>query len=193
VDGAVFTNHGGGQKVSTGFDFTDCSQLVPTLTRYLFLLAHRLYHGARLVHGDLNESNILVCPARLVENRDEGFGSDDDNELQAVLIDFGQAVDWQHPASLELLEHDLTNIREFFLKKSVKTLTTNMALEFVTAPEPDNEDASSSALDAEDSRSKMHTSGPGVTVVRMFCRRLGLSESGSIHDVVNRLNAYTEK
>jgi len=81
-----------------------------------------------------------VCPARLVENRDEGFGPDDDDELQAVLIDFGQAVDWKHPSARQLLERDLTKVREFFIKKGVKTLTLHLALEFVTAPEPDQED-----------------------------------------------------
>lgn len=100
----------------------------------------RLFHGSRLVHGDLSEYNILVCPARLVENRDEGFGPDDDDELQAVLIDFGQAVDWRHPTAMELLERDLSKVRDFFTKKGVKTLALNLALEFVTAPEPDQED-----------------------------------------------------
>ena len=100
----------------------------------------RLFHGARLVHGDLSEYNILVCPSRLVENRDEGFGSDDDDELQAVLIDFGQAVDWRHPSAMDLLNRDLSKVREFFIKNGVKTLALHLALEFVTAPEPDHED-----------------------------------------------------
>lgn len=100
----------------------------------------RLFHGARLVHGDLSESNILVCHARLVENRDEGFGSSNDNELQAVLIDFVQAVDWRHPSAMELLDRDLAQVREFFIKKGVKTLAVSMAHEFVTAPEPDQDD-----------------------------------------------------
>jgi serine/threonine-protein kinase RIO1 len=72
-----------------------------------FLIWCRLFHGARLVHGDLSECNILVCHARLVKNWDEGFGHSDDNKLQAVLIDFGQAVDWRHPSAMELLDRDL--------------------------------------------------------------------------------------
>lgn len=81
-----------------------------------------------------------MCPAGLVENRDEGFGPDDDEELQAVLIDFGQAVDWRHPSSVELLERDLKKMRDFFVKKGVKTLALHLAVEFVTSPEPDQED-----------------------------------------------------
>lgn len=114
--------------------------MVLTISKYSSYELHRLFHGARLVHGDLSEYNILVCPARLVENRDEGFGPDDDDELQAVLIDFGQAVDWRHPTAMQLLERDLTRVREFFVKKGVKTLALNLGIEFVTAPEPDRED-----------------------------------------------------
>lgn len=109
----------------------------------------RLFHGARLVHGDLSEYNILVCPARLVENRDEGFGPDDDDELQAVLIDFGQAVDWRHPSAMELLERDLSKTRDFFTKKGVKTLALHLSLEFVTAPEPDQEDETTVGNDSK--------------------------------------------
>jgi RIO kinase 1 len=114
----------------TGLLFISCA----------ILIWCRLFHGARLVHGDLSEYNILACPSRLVENRDEGFGPSDDNNLQAVLIDFGQAVDWRHPSAMELLDRDLAQVREFFIKKGVKTLALNMALEFVTAPEPDHDD-----------------------------------------------------
>ena len=113
---------------------------LPYRSTCLSVSSNRLYHGARLIHGDLSEYNILVCPARLVENRDEGFGPDDDDELQAVLIDFGQAVDWRHPTAMQLLERDLTKVREFFIKKGVKTLALNLGIEFVTAPEPDQED-----------------------------------------------------
>ena len=95
-----------------------------------------MFHGAQLVHGDLSEYNILVCPARLVENRDQGFRPSHGNELQCVLIDFGQAVDWRHPLAMELLDRDLAQVRDFFAKKCVKTLSVNMAHEFVTAPEP---------------------------------------------------------
>lgn len=77
-----------------------------------------------------------MCPARLVENRDENLGPSNGDELQCVLIDFGQAVDWRHPSAMELLDRDLAQVRDFFAKKCVKTLSVNMAHEFVTAPEP---------------------------------------------------------
>ena len=107
---------------------------------------YRLFHGARLVHGDLSENNILVCPARLVENRDEGC---EDDDFQAVLIDFGQAVDWRHPSAMDLLDRDLAKVREFFLRMGVKTLALNMAVDFVIAPEPDQEDDSTIGDDSK--------------------------------------------
>lgn len=97
----------------------------------------RLYMTARLVHADLNECNILVCPSNLVEHKDEGVSLTDDGEhFQAVLIDFVQSVDVNHPNASELLERDLEQIRTFFFKKGIKTLGRKMAIEFVTAPEP---------------------------------------------------------
>jgi hypothetical protein len=102
------------------------------------LLLPRLYVTARLVHADLDEYNILVCPSNLVEHKSEGASLVDDGEqLQAVLIDFVHSVDVNHPLAAELLERDLEQIRAFFFKKGIKTLGRNMAIEFVTAPDPD--------------------------------------------------------
>lgn len=63
--------------------------------------------------------------------------TDDGEQFQAVLIDFVQSVDVNHPQAAELLERDLEHIRAFFFKKGIKTLGRHMAIEFVTAPDPD--------------------------------------------------------
>lgn len=47
----------------------------------------------------------MVLPAFLVKTRAENVEEDNDkDEMQAVLIDFGQAVDIRHPEAQELLE-----------------------------------------------------------------------------------------
>ena len=120
---------------------------------FRFSREYRLFVGAQLVHGDLGAYNILVCPAHLVENRDEGMGEDNNNNnnnsnnnnnnedaVQAVLIDFCQAVDVRHPDAMNRLVRDLARIRSFFHKQGIKTLGPTMALEFVTAPEPDDDE-----------------------------------------------------
>jgi RIO kinase 1 len=94
------------------------------------LLLGRLYVGARLIHGDLSEYNILVAPAFQVDNPICSV-EDASNELHAVLIDFGQAVDIRHPEAPSLLFRDLTRIRTFFVKQGVKTLNIDEATQFV--------------------------------------------------------------
>jgi RIO kinase 1 len=76
--------------VEKGFDFT-----VESL--------RKMYHDAKLVHGDMSEYNMLV-------NGDE-----------FVLIDVSQAVHLKHPASMELLERDVKNIARYFRKKGIET------------------------------------------------------------------------
>jgi serine/threonine-protein kinase RIO1 len=90
----------------------------------------RLYVGARLVHGDLSEYNILVAPVFQVDNPISSV-EDTTNDLQAVLIDFGQAVDLRHPEAMNLLRRDLDRVRAFFKKQGVKTLDLEEAVEFV--------------------------------------------------------------
>ena len=81
---------------------------------------HLLYTGGRLVHGDLSEYNIMVVPAYLVENLHSSI-EDPKNDLQAVLIDFGQAVDIRHPESRSLLERDVDRVTSFFRRQGVET------------------------------------------------------------------------
>ena len=94
----------------------------------------RLYIGARLVHGDLSEYNILVAPSFQVENA-ISLVEDKEMDLQIVLIDFGQAVEIRHPEAQSLLERDLARVRTFFGKQGAKTLSVQESLEFVTTSE----------------------------------------------------------
>lgn len=89
-----------------------------------------LYQRARLVHGDLSEYNILVVPCDLVENS-SGVNNSSGEELQAVLIDFGQAVDTQHPESMGFLQRDLDRILSFFSRQGVETMAPIDAVTFV--------------------------------------------------------------
>ena len=90
----------------------------------------RLYHCAKLVHADLSEYNILVCPMSQVENALDK--SEDAKEaLQIVLIDFGQAVEIRHPSADDLLRRDLTMTKAFYDKQGIKTLSLEESEEFV--------------------------------------------------------------
>lgn len=169
----------------------------------------KLHCDARLVHGDLSEYNILVCPGSFLKRVDEegdggdvgltgnadgeeakkpaavataGDGNDgggakpaakseedgklrakpsakieedakpsaksmllnsddstktgklrdvDDDSLQIVLIDFGQAVDIRHPDSEDLLRRDLLRIKQFFDKMGITTISVEAAMAYV--------------------------------------------------------------
>mmetsp|Transcript_9623 Transcript_9623/g.16882 ORF Transcript_9623/g.16882 Transcript_9623/m.16882 type:complete len:753 (-) Transcript_9623:1901-4159(-) len=89
----------------------------------------RLYVDGRLVHGDLSEYNILIAPVFQV---DHPINPDEESyELQTVLIDFGQSVDVRHPEASELLERDLTRVKQFFSKQGVETMGIDDAMQFV--------------------------------------------------------------
>jgi serine/threonine-protein kinase RIO1 len=58
--------------------------------------------------------------------REEG-----DEDLQVVLIDFGQAVEITHPAAQYYLSRDLSTVTQFFANQAIDTLTVPIAEEFV--------------------------------------------------------------
>ncbi len=61
----------------------------------------RLYHDAKLVHGDFSGYNIFKTCSGL------------------MLFDLGSAVDLQHPRSDEFLKRDINNITKFFVKRGL--------------------------------------------------------------------------
>ena len=106
----------------------------------------KLYHCARLIHGDLSEFNILVCPMSQVENAMDKSEEAKDS-LQIVLIDFGQAVERKHPSASNLLKRDITHVNSFFLKQEIVTLGDDECTGFITEDityqtEGDSEDVS---------------------------------------------------
>ena len=106
-----------------------------TLYCQTLVAIRRLYHCARLVHGDLSEYNILVCPKWQVQKGMRLSPSErtgDDDELQVVLIDFGQAVDVGHLNATEFLQRDLVTVTQFFAnQQGITTLTAENAEQFV--------------------------------------------------------------
>lgn len=111
----------------------------------------RLYHCARLVHGDLSEYNILLCPSYFIENSGNCERKDEPNVegLEIVLIDFGQAVEHQHPSAKSLLERDLSMVRRFFVKQSISVLSDTDAMKFILDP-CQNERGEDELKDSED-------------------------------------------
>jgi len=82
----------------------------------------------------LSEYNVLVVPAYMVEHVSPGVENREE-DLQAVLIDFGQAVDTRHPDAVILLQRDLDRIKSFFTKQGVETMGAEEALTFVVEQE----------------------------------------------------------
>ncbi len=125
----------------------------------------RLYHCARLVHADISEYNILVCPmSQVFDDRQGDSGSE---ELQIVLIDFGQAVERNHPSAIKYLRRDLSLIRSFFSKQYITTLTDEECEEFIVKEpvvkedeltEADDDDTSANADDDNDEASQERVS-----------------------------------
>jgi len=109
-----------------------------TLYCQTMVSVRKLYHCARLVHSDLSEYNILVCPMFQVENafnrddRDKVSETKKDTDtLQIVLIDFGQAVERKHVSADEYLQRDLQMVNAFFSKKGMVTLNEKESLDFI--------------------------------------------------------------
>jgi RIO kinase 1 len=84
---------------------------------YVQMLAYIriLYQTCRLVHADLSEYNVLF------------------HEDKQWIIDVSQAVEHDHPRSLEFLRMDVKNVTDFYRSRNVETLSERRAFAFVTA------------------------------------------------------------
>ncbi|KAF2032105.1 Serine/threonine-protein kinase Rio1 [Setomelanomma holmii] len=76
-----------------------------------------LYQTCRLIHADLSEYNVLY------------------HEGKQWIIDVSQAVEHDHPRSLEFLRMDIKNVSDFFQSRNVETLSERRAFAFVTSEE----------------------------------------------------------
>lgn len=83
---------------------------------YLSIIVNmrRMYHECCLVHGDLSEYNILWF------------------RQQAFIIDVSQSVEHAHPFATEFLRKDISNVSDFFRKKSLRVLSDFQLFRFVT-------------------------------------------------------------
>ncbi|CAB9513057.1 protein kinase RIO1 [Seminavis robusta] len=107
------------------------NKLWKTLYKQIVEAIRRLYTTAMLVHGSLNETNILVVPRYLIDLT----LTSDSKEYEAdtaVLIDFGHTVDSKHPDAIDLLRGDLQSVRQFFAKQGIRTPNVEDTLKFVT-------------------------------------------------------------
>jgi serine/threonine-protein kinase RIO1 len=89
------------------------SSTVPSYSDYCLI-----WTGARLVHGDLSEYNILVY------------------KKSPWMIDVAQAVETMHPNAVELLMRDCENLSLPFRRVGIETLPHETLAEWVMATPP---------------------------------------------------------
>lgn len=84
---------------------------------YVEMLAYMriLYQTCHLVHADLSEYNVLY------------------HDGKQWIIDVSQAVEHDHPRSLEFLRMDVKNVSDFFRSRNVEVLSERRAFGFVTS------------------------------------------------------------
>lgn len=79
------------------------------------LILRHMYQRCRLIHGDLSEYNLLW------------------HKSQIYVIDVSQSVETDHPAALDFLRKDISNVNDYFKKFGKLNVMTNRQLfEFVT-------------------------------------------------------------
>ena len=81
-----------------------------------------LYQECHLVHADYSEYNLLY------------------HDGLVHVIDVGQAVEHDHPSSLEFLKRDCFNINDYFRRIGTTTMGLNAMFEFITDITPGNDD-----------------------------------------------------
>jgi RIO kinase 1 len=97
---------------------------------YVEMLAYMriLYHTCRLVHADLSEYNVLY------------------HEGRQWMIDVSQAVEHDHPRSLEFLRMDVKNVSDFYRSRNVEVLSERKAFAFITGETGEKEAKDISAI-----------------------------------------------
>ena len=80
-----------------------------------------LYQECRLVHADFSEYNLLY------------------HDGLVHVIDVGQAVEHDHPSSLQFLKRDCFNINDYFRRIGTDTMGLNAMFEFITDITPGND------------------------------------------------------
>jgi RIO kinase 1 len=79
------------------------------------LILRHMYQRCRLVHGDFSEYNLLW------------------HKNQVYVIDVSQSVETDHPAALDFLRKDASNVNEYFSKiGKLNVMTTRQLFEFIT-------------------------------------------------------------
>lgn len=103
----------------------------------VLIAVRKLYHSARLVHGDLSEYNILLVSKDDIFTEDEdskkaaSTADDEKNTLTIALIDFAQAIEWKHPRADNFLRRDLQQVSAFFRKRGIRVLDEDVARDYI--------------------------------------------------------------
>lgn len=103
------------------------------------MILRSLYLDCRLVHTDANAYNFLYYDGVV------------------HMIDFSQAVDYNHPNALYFLRQDCYSITSFFMKRRVQVLTLTELFKFVTDKKIQSDDIDS-YIDSAQERSKKERS-----------------------------------
>jgi RIO kinase 1 len=94
------------------------------------LIMRHMYQRCNLVHGDFSEYNLLW------------------HNNQVYVIDVSQSVETDHPAALDFLRKDASNVNDFFGKVGkLDVMNTRQLFDFITAVIEDNEDAEMEYVD----------------------------------------------
>ncbi|KAG7356258.1 serine/threonine protein kinase [Nitzschia inconspicua] len=87
------------------------------------LILRHMYQRCKLVHGDFSEYNLLW------------------HKNQVYVIDVSQSVETDHPAALDFLRKDASNVNEYFSKVGkLNVMTTRQLFEFITLVNPPSSD-----------------------------------------------------
>ncbi|KAL3276657.1 hypothetical protein HHI36_012027 [Cryptolaemus montrouzieri] len=84
------------------------------LYRDIIIMMWKMYNKCKLVHADLSEFNLLYF------------------EGEVYIIDVSQSVEHDHPHAFTFLRKDCYNIKEYFEKKEVATMTLKDMFNFIT-------------------------------------------------------------